>query len=196
MREMNRKIIVSAGAVLISIGIAALSTAWAQTATPPAGKKFPTPTVAIVDINQIMQTSEAAKSLRSQLDKARAGFQQTLQSKNDEFRKMEDDLQRQREVLSPEAFQQKQKEFQQKVADAQRETQDRRNKSEEALGKAQLQVETALNQIVDQIAKEQGITLVLTRQAALHFEPEMDITGEVVKRLNAKLPSVTLAFPK
>jgi outer membrane protein len=196
MREMNRKIIISASAILTSIGIAMMSTAWAQTTAPSPGKKYPTPTVAIVDINQIMQNSEAAKSIKTQVDKARAGFQQSVQSKNDEFHKLEDDLQRQREVLSPEAFQQKQKEFQQKVADAQRETQDRRNKSEEALGKAQLQVETALNQIVDQIAKEQGITLVLPRQAVLHYEPEMDITAEVMKRLNGKLPAVTLAFPK
>jgi outer membrane protein len=192
---MNRKIIVSASTILISIGIAAMSSTWAQT-PPSTGKKYPTPTVAIVDINQIMQSSEAAKSIKTQLDKARTGFQQTVQSKNEEFRKLEDDLQRQREVLSPEAFQQKQKEFQQKVADAQRETQDRRNKSEEALGKAQLQVETALNQIVDQIAKEQSITLVLPRQAVLHYEQEMDITAEVLKRLNAKLPSVSLVLPK
>ena len=193
---MSRKIVFLTGVILVLSSVMAVSSAWAQAASPAAEKKFPTPVVAVVDVNQIMQNSEAAKSIKGQLDKARAGFQQSIQGKNDELRKLEGDLQKQRSVLSPEAFQQKEKEFEQKVADAQRETQDRRNKSEEALGKAQLQVETALNQVVDQIAKERGITLVLPRQAILHAEPEMDITPEVMKRLTAKLPSVTVAMPK
>ncbi len=167
--------------------------AWAQTQTQ---KKLPTPVVAIVDIQLVMQNSEAAKGIRTQIEKVRTSYQQTVHGKEEELRKLDQDLEQQRSILAPDAYQQRQRDFQQKVADAQKDVQDRRQKLETAFGKAMQQVQDAVVQIVDQIAKEQAITLVLPKASVIHSADDMDITQEVLKRLNSRLPTVSVAIPK
>lgn len=183
--------------IALAIGLFAL----AQTALSPAAgaqtqKKVPTPVVAIVDIQLVMQNSEAAKGIRTQIEKVRTSYQQTVHGKEEELRKLDQDLEQQRSILAPDAYQQRQRDFQQKVADAQKDVQDRRQKLETAFGKAMQQVQDALVQIVDQIAKEQAITLVLPKASVIHSADDMDITQEVLKRLNSRLPSVSVAIPK
>jgi Skp family chaperone for outer membrane proteins len=181
------------------IGIVGM-TALAFFATPTAAwaqaKKYSAPVVAVVDIQAVMGTSEAAKNIKTQIDKLRAGYQQTVQTKNEELRKLEAELQQQRAVLAPDAFQLRQRDFDQKIAEAQKDVQDRRAKIEVAFEKAMQTVETTVTQIVAQIAKENGITLVLPTQAVIHAEPDMNITAEVVKRLNARLTKVPIDVAK
>ena len=188
---MVRRIVITTLAALALAQLTAVPGAWAQ-------RKFPTPVIAVVDIQAVMQTAEAPKGIRAQMQKAQAGFQQGLQGKNDELKKLDQDLQAQRSVLAPEAFQQRQREFEQKVADAQREVQERRGKLDSVFNNAFQEVEAAVVQIVNQMAKESGTTLVLNKGTAivLYSQPDLDITQEVIKRLNAKLPSVAVAIPK
>ena len=177
--------------------LAALAVALAAGAPAAlAQRKMPAPTIAVVDLQAVMQSSDAAKGIRAQIQKAQSTFQQSLQGKNDELKKMDQALQQQRSVLAPEAFQQRQRQFEQKVADAQRDVQVRRTKLETAFSGAMQQVETAVVQIVDQLAKEGAYTLVLNKGATIYSQSELDITQEVVRRLNAKLPSVAVALPK
>jgi hypothetical protein len=51
-------------------------------------------------------------------------------------------------------------------------------------------------QIISEIAAERKANLVLTRAAVLFETDGLDITAEVTKRLDAKLPSVTVNLPK
>src|SRR5208282_4645830 len=184
--DMVRRIVVTALTALALAQLTAVPAAWAQ-------RKFPAPVIAVVDIQAIMQTAEAPKAIQAQAQKAQAGFEQGVKGKDDEFKKLDQDLQAQRSVLAPEAFQQRQREFDQKVADARREIQERRGKLKAAFDNAFQQVESAIIQIVDQMAKESGTTLVLPKGGAIYAQAELDITQEVVKRLNAKLPSVAVA---
>jgi outer membrane protein len=183
--------------IALAIGLFALAqTAWSPEAGAQTQKKVPTPVVAIVDIQLVMQNSEAAKGIRTQIEKVRTSYQQTVHGKEEELRKLDQDLEQQRSILAPDAYQQRQRDFQQKVADAQKDVQDRRQKLETAFGKAMQQVQDAVVQIVDQIAKEQAITLVLPKASVIHSADDMDITQEVLKRLNSRLPSVSVAIPK
>ena len=183
--------------IALTIGLLALGqTAWSPAAGAQTQKKIPTPTIAIVDVQLVMQNSEAAKGIRTQIEKVRTSYQQSVHGKEEELRKLDQDLEQQRSILSPDAYQQRQRDFQQKVADAQKDVQDRRQKLETAFGKAMQQVQDALVQIVDQVAKEQAISLVLPKASVIHSGDDMDITQEVLKRLNSRLPSVSVAIPK
>ncbi len=186
---MTRRTVMLAAAVLLLGPLALTPAASAQ-------KRFPVPVVAVVDVQAVLQTAEAPKGIRGQIQRAQTGFQQGLQSKNDELKKADEDLQAQRSVLSPEAYKQRQHEFEQRVADAQREVQERRGKLETAFNAAMQQVETVVVQIVEQIGKESGATLVINKGAAIYAAPDLDITQEVVRRLNARLPSVSVPIPK
>lgn len=186
---MNGKII-ALGFGLLALGVLATAPTWAQ------AKKAGAPVIGIVDTQAIMQNSQAAKGVRTQIDKVRNSYQQSIHGKEEELRKLDHDLAQQRSILSAEAFQQRQRDFQQKVAAAQKDVQERSRKLEAAFGAAMEKVNEAFIQVVDQVAKEQSLTLVLPKQAVVYAVGEMDITPEVLKRLNSKLPSVAVAVPK
>lgn len=187
---MKRKIIIFAIGLL-----AVVPPLWCSSASAQQ-KKPPTPVVAVVDMQLVSQSSEAAKSVRAQVQKAQGAYHQTVQGKNDDLRKLDQELQQQRSILSAEAFQQRQKDFEQKVAEAQRDLQDRQGKLEAAYNKAMQQVEATVAEIVGEIARESGYNMVLPKAAVLYATSEMDVTPDVIKRLNAKLPTVSFTIPK
>lgn len=61
---------------------------------------------------------------------------------------------------------------------------------------AMTKVENTALQIIAAIAAERKANLVLTRAAVLFEADGLDITAEVTKRLDAKLPSLTVNLPK
>jgi outer membrane protein len=184
---MQRTIIVLCSLLLSMLVLAPVSPAWAQKRVP---------VVAVVDTGQIMQNSEAAKAVRSQIEKIGKTYDQALTAEKDKLEKEQQDLEQQRATLAADALQQKQRDFQQKVAAFERELQARRRKLAEVDSAAAEQIRAALIQVVDQIAKEMNLTLVLTRADVIHAAPELDITADVLKRLNTKLPTVTVQVPK
>jgi hypothetical protein len=57
-------------------------------------------------------------------------------------------------------------------------------------------VETTALQIISDIAAERKANLVVAKAAVLFEASELDITQEVIKRLDVKLPQVQLAAPQ
>ena len=51
-------------------------------------------------------------------------------------------------------------------------------------------------QITAQVAKERSLQLIVRRSSLLYADPRLDISAEVLKRLNTNLPSVTVILPK
>jgi len=178
-----------------AFGIMALAAALLAPA-PAAWAQKKTPAIAVVDLVQIMQNSESAKAIRSQMEKISKSYQATIAGEKDKLEKEAQDLEQKRSTMAADALQQKQREFQQKIATYERELQGRRNKLADVSNAALKQVQDAIVAVVDQIAKETQVSLVITKDTVLHASADLDITTEVMKRLNAKLPTVAVQVPK
>ena len=89
--------------VLIVLLICGATTAFAQA--------MPNPSIAVLDIQRILRESLAAKSVRPQADKIRGKYQKEVRNQESQLRKAEQDLARQRAILSPEAYAQKRRKF-------------------------------------------------------------------------------------
>jgi hypothetical protein len=50
-------------------------------------------------------------------------------------------------------------------------------------------------EIVDTVAHAHGVNLVIVKQQTLWIAPELDVTNEVLQKLNEKMPSVTVTMP-
>ena len=133
---------------------------------------------------------------RPQLDKLKNGYQAQFKKEEDELRAADQDLERQRAILSPEAFNEKRNEFQKRANDLQRKVQEARQLLDEALGNAMGVVQDRLRDVLVQLRDEHKLQLILFRSAVIAMEPRFDITDEVLKRLNQKLPSVTVKMPE
>jgi outer membrane protein len=153
------------------------------------------PGVAIIDVQRLQRDAAASKSIKAQLEKQFAVHQQEITKQENELRSAEQELSRQRTLISPEAFAERRRQFETKVANLQRDVQNRKRELDKSELAAQRTVEQALADIVQQLVTERKLTLVLSKNQTIFAAPEFDMTEEVMKRLNAKLPSVKVPPP-
>ncbi|MBI3453945.1 MAG: OmpH family outer membrane protein [Rhodospirillales bacterium] len=149
----------------------------------------------MADVILVLQEAAAAQSIRTQLEKRRTTYQGEVQKEENDLRNAEQELARQRTILSPEAFAQKRREFEKRVADAQQNAQNRRRILDQAFGDAMQNVQQAMFDVIGDILLEQKYQVVLPKAQVVVMQTSLDITPEVLRRLNKKMPTVTVTFP-
>lgn len=174
--------------------LASASVAVAQTAAPAAPAAAPAAGIAFVNAQQIMNDAAASKGVREQLDAKFKAFQADVSKKGEQLQKEAQDLGKQRSVLSKDAFEEKARAYRNKEADAQKEAQAKKAVLDNASGKAIGSIQKAIVDIVTDIAKERNYSSVMLSNAAVYADPKMDISAEVLDRLNKKLPKVDVKF--
>ncbi len=152
--------------------------------------------IGILDTQKVLRESVAMRGLSQQMEARRNSFQEELRQREDELRAADQELARQRSILSAEAFTEKRSELEQQVASLQRQVQTRRKELDRVYGQAVKQVQGALVTIAQKIASERQLDLVLPKTAVVLVRNDMEITDEVVKRLNETLTEVTIPSPQ
>ena len=151
--------------------------------------------IAVINISAIRQNASAVKSIAQQIGKYRTAFQVEIQKEEEALREANQELSRQRALLSSEAFAEKRREFEQRVAQVQRLVQERKNNLDRAQGESMGKVQDALNKIVTEISNKEGYNLILRREQVILANQSLDITKQVLDALNASLAIVTVAEP-
>jgi outer membrane protein len=152
------------------------------------------PVVLVVDMQRVLQESKAGKMIQSQMQQQVSSYQKNLAKQDQELAATQQDLQRQQSILAQDAFAIKVKEFEQRVADASKRAQEAQQNLSESRNEAGGKVDNAMLQVIDGLAKERGANLILNRGAVVMFDVRMDVSDEVIKRLDEKLPAVTVSF--
>jgi Skp family chaperone for outer membrane proteins len=153
------------------------------------------PVIAILDMERIFTDSKAATSLREEIDKQRLAYRTTLHEQENALRTVDQALVRQRAVLSAETFAAKRKELQEQANRLQQDFVSRQKEMEELFGRGIREVRKALAEVAKEIADERGISLILMTPTIVLANRELDITEEVLRRLDERLPSANLAAP-
>lgn len=149
--------------------------------------------IAVVDLQYLVSNSKAGNSIRSQLEKQRNGYRSQIEKQEGDLRKAEKDLVAEQGKLSKEAFMKKRKEFQDKVMSAQRSVQQRRIAFDKAYASAMEKLREHIVKIVADMAGKNNIALVLNRQEVVLVDAKMDITKDVLSKLNATVTSIPVS---
>jgi outer membrane protein len=152
-------------------------------------------TIALVDMQRILQESLAAKSVQKQLDAQRSKFQNETESEENELRQAEQDLSKSHDQLTAPVYADKEQQLRQKFLTVEQRVDERRKLLDKSYTDAMNSVRTHLLEIVEAIAKQHGDNIVLIKQQTLWSEPSFDITDEVLKRLNKDMPDVAIPPP-
>jgi Skp family chaperone for outer membrane proteins len=180
-------------ALLGVMAVASGGQAQVPAAAPVVGPALVAPTIAVVDMQRVVLESAAGKTIQTQLDAERRKIRDQLAKLQDELKSGENELKRQRSVLQQDAFNEQVQAFQRKEADAQRIQQDRQEAFTKGQNDAVNVVLDNMKDVVQQLANERRIGLVLRKEVAITMsDKNMDITDDVIQRLNTKLPSVTV----
>jgi outer membrane protein len=160
---------------------------------PASAQQQPVPIVlGVVDADGILQQSKAGLSLKAQADpKLKAinsDFEKQQKQWNDALRK----LAAQKGTLSADDILKKRQELQQQADQESKALNDRRRALDQGIAKSKDQIVQALIDVVRDVSKAHGLTIVVLRSATPYFDPSYDISPEVKQKLDAKLPSVKL----
>jgi Skp family chaperone for outer membrane proteins len=148
--------------------------------------------VLIVDAQAVIRDSDAVASLQKTVEQRRQQLQQELLEQQEQLRVEEQALVDRRDQLSTEEFAEERRLFQEKIVQLQREVQARRGLLDQLYASGFSQVQKQLGEVVEQIADEQGASLVLLKTAVVFSAGGREITDEALRRLNQTLPEVSL----
>ncbi|PZP85438.1 MAG: hypothetical protein DI582_05860 [Azospirillum brasilense] len=175
---------------LFRFAIAALAVLGSAAFTPASAEG----TIGVVNTQKIMRESKAAISVRSQLQAKQKSFQAELDAKEKQLLAEDQALVKQSNTMEKAAFDQKVKDFRSKAAVAQREVQQKKLAVDKALASSLENIQKTVLEITKEVAAEKKISIVLSSGQVLYAEPTLDITDEVLSRLNSKLPNVAVKF--
>lgn len=148
--------------------------------------------VGVIDLQRIHQDAKASKQLQIQIEKQRADFQTDLTKVEEQLRTLEKTLIEDQKKLSEADFNKKRQDFETKVAEAQKKVAAQRESWENGFSIAVGEMRKSLEKIANDIAVKEGYTLMLPLAAVLYFDASYDITDQVLKILDERLPVVDL----
>ena len=160
----------------------------AQTATEsaPPSQSMDVKRIGLADLNGILRAADANKKVRELLDTQRQKFQDEFSVVEAELQQTERDLMSKRELLSADEYDKQIKAFQQRVTQLQQDIQRKRQAIDNAYQKAQSDIRSEALSIIAEIAREMKLDLVLNRDSSLIFLPHLNISDEVLTRLNER----------
>lgn len=164
-------------------------------ATVASAQGLPPAVIAVLDIQIIHRDSLAGKDIVVQLEKYRASYQTEITKDEESLRNQEQELGRQRTVLTPDAFAERQRQFQTRVADVQRKVQERSRQLDRSHAVARNELGRVVLQIIAQVSQSRQFNLVLDKAQVPFVHSSLDITDLVMEELNRRHPKVAVPPP-
>ena len=183
---------------LAALVVGAAATAAAQGAAP-APDAARSPRIAVIDMGKVSNDSLLGKSyaaqldgLKKEIDAAGTAKQTELNKRDTEIKALQDELEKQGSVLSPEAADRKRQDIVKKtrdrqafLEDGQQELQRMRERAQERAQALNAEFQSKVKPHIEATAKAKGIDILLDSQVALTVSGEFDISGDVVTKLDS-----------
>lgn len=171
-------------AALVALGALALPRA--ATAQTPADLK-----VAYVDSEAIIRQAPGYEQASQAFNQTATGWRDTLEQKRSELERLYDEYKKQEVILSPEAKTERQQEIQSLQSEAQQYFEAKFGPEGQAASKqAELMqpIIERVNRVIEEVRQDQGYALIfdLNDGALVAGDPALNITDEVIQRLNAQ----------
>ena len=175
-------------ATIYVLFICGMSGVLAQTAseTTPSSQSMVVQRIGLADLNGVLRAADANVKVRELLDTQRQIFQDEFSVVEAELQQTERDLMSKRELLAPEEYDRQIKAFQARVTQLQQDIQRKRQAIDNAYQKAQSDIRAEAFAIITEIAKDKKLDLVLSNDASLISLPHLNISDEVLTRLNER----------
>ncbi len=171
-----RRIFVMSAFMLMSISVSA----YAQT------------NIAVVDVEAILAQSSAAKSIKKQVNKKRDGFLAQVKAEEEKLRNEQKAIESKFADMSQEERQKKAQEFEKRRLEARNTIQKKKANLDKSYSTAMNTLTKVIFEVCQELANERKIDLVITKQNIIVGNQSLNITGDVMNRMNKKLPNLTL----
>lgn len=146
----------------------------------------------VVDMNKVMQITDVAKDIFSQMEVKRKEYQTNISKEETSLRAAEQEILKQKDSLSKDEFDKKRKEFEEKVINGQKFVQERKRILDQAFSSSMGNLRGEAIKIVAEVAKERNYSAVFTQDAVMISTPSLDMTGVVIERMNKSVKKIPI----
>jgi outer membrane protein len=148
--------------------------------------------IVYVDINFIMANSKAGKNINSQIEKIHKNNISYFQKKEKELKKNEEDIIKQKNIISKE-------EFKKKIEILRGKANEYRKSRKEKIDKITKQRLTATSKIVKELkpiladyADQNSISIIIQKKNIIIGKSNLDITNDILSLLDKKINKINL----
>jgi outer membrane protein len=142
--------------------------------------------IGVVDLQRVMETSDAGKAAQAQIKKQKEQMEADLKKKGTEIEQISQRLEREAMVMSKESREEKEREARIKLNDFKTLQKKYRSSLQELEKKLVTELRDDTIALVDEIGKKEGYLLIITRVGVLYSPNSIDITDQLIKRLNER----------
>ena len=150
--------------------------------------------VAVIEMARVLGEASAINSIRNQGEAQRKSYAAEVQREAERLRAARDELEQQSTLLAPAVLEERQRAFNAEVAAADQRAQAHGQILQRAVTEGEIRFREILGIIVEEVATERGIELVLPVHESIFAVAEFNLTGLVVERLNEAHPEIVLTF--
>lgn len=180
------RIAAAAGAAFL---VAATSQS-ALAAAPAAGGAAPPARVLVVDLRRAIGMSKVGQSIQEQVEGLKKQMQAKLNGEAEGLKRERAEMEAQNAIMSASIKAQKENAWKARAASFEKRVQESTGLIQGGMYDANRQVEEALGPILQGIMQERRATILLDRNAILIAPNAIDVTGDVIRRLDVKMTTL------
>jgi Skp family chaperone for outer membrane proteins len=166
-------------------------------AVPASAQQPSPPVVVIVDMDRVVNESAAGKQAGTEIQTKISGLQTRASTLQTQLKTDADQIQagQKANTLTGPALEQRAQAFGQKQQQAQQEIARLEQDIQRSRQFVVKQITDAANPIVTQVMRERNAAIALDKGATLQHSTSLDVTADVITRLNTSLPRVSTTPP-
>jgi outer membrane protein len=150
--------------------------------------------VAILDIENIVKNSLVMKDIQGKISKKQTEFQKEIDKKQSQLEAENKKLESKKSILAEDAYAKEQATFDKKVGELRDHLEKRQNSLKKASAESLSKVNEKIKEIIVELSKEKKFDIVIPSSQTLYYDETIDISSEVLKRLNKKITKVDVKF--
>jgi Skp family chaperone for outer membrane proteins len=149
---------------------------------------------AVLDVEKIVKESVAMVDIQKKVTKKQEEYQKEVNAKQKELEAEQKKLEGKKTVLASDAFEKEMKKFEGKVDQLKELVDKKQNSLKKASVDAMGKVNDDIKTIIAELSKEKSLDLIVPAGQTLFYKDEMDVSAEILKRLNKKVTKVNVNF--
>ena len=156
----------------------------------------PSSNLGVIDMNEVLQKSDAIAKVREVLDQRNQEFQASITEEELRLRQEERELNAAQGEIAEDEFAARYARFEEDVVALQRSIQQQQSRFDLSMQQVNTRLEQELIKIVEEIAKDRQLTMVIQRSNVVIYDLSTDITDEALRRLNERTKNLTVTLQR
>jgi outer membrane protein len=150
--------------------------------------------IGVLDVEKIVKESSAMRDIQNKISKKQDEYQKEVTKKQNELEADQKRIEGKKNVLSKDALEKETKSFEKKIDDLKTFVDKKQNSLKKASLDSMGKVNDKIKEIIADISKEKSLDAIIPASQTLYYKDELDVSDEVLKRLNKKITKVDVKF--